>query len=69
MNNCPICEEPAVTSCRCFRRDSMCKNKHQWHTCVVHRVKVKGHSDHSINTFTCTCGSGKIYAEQFEFKV
>lgn len=56
---CPQCGEKAVISCRCPRCDSSCKNGHSWHTCVKHGKKVMGQSDHSTNTFTCTCGAGK----------
>ena len=58
-NLCPTCLEPAITTCRCFRQDSTCKNGHQWHTCTVHNMPVLGHSDHSIDTMTCTCGRGE----------
>lgn len=55
---CPICQEKAVTTCRCFRGDSTCKNGHSWHRCTVHHVTVIGDSDHSIDTMKCTCGRG-----------
>ena len=64
MNNCPKCEKPAVQSCRCPRRDSECENGHQWHTCTVHKVIVEGGSDHSKDTFSCTCAGQKVYSEQ-----
>lgn len=57
-NTCPICGEDAVRTCKCFRKDSTCKNGHDWHTCTIHKIKVIGRSDHSLPTFTCTCGRG-----------
>jgi hypothetical protein len=54
-NRCPICEEEAIRTCRCFRSDSECKNGHKWHNCVVHHVKVPAHSDHSLPIEECTC--------------
>lgn len=58
-NLCPECGEPPIGTCKCIRSDSFCKNKHHWHTCVVHMVIVKGQSDHSLPTMTCTCESIK----------
>jgi len=58
-NLCPECNGTSVCSCRCFRRDSTCKNGHNWHTCTVHHVKVQGHSNHGTDTFSCTCLKGK----------
>lgn len=55
-NMYPECGEESVQNCKCFRKDSTCKNKHTWHTCTVHHIKVKGHSDHSVPTNICTCG-------------
>lgn len=52
-NLCPECNESAIGTC--MRSDSFCKNKHHWHTCVVHMKIVKGQSDHSLPTMTCTC--------------
>jgi len=72
MNNkCPECESPAVTMCRCFRGDSECEKGHRWHTCIVHKVKVSGHSDHSNNVGwkNCTCGGAKVYSEQLKFEL
>lgn len=57
-NNCPECKEEAVTTCRCLMADSTCRNGHNWHTCVVHEVKVKGHGCHKGDTYKCTCGRG-----------
>ena len=54
-DSCPICKEPPEIVCRCFRHDCQCKNGHSWHTCVIHQKIVPGSSDHSIDTFTCTC--------------
>lgn len=68
-NNCPECGEKPEWGCRCPRHDSGCKNGHRWHTCTIHHVKVRGESDHSTDTFTCTCGSGKVYAEQLDLNV
>jgi len=54
-NKCPICGELAQGSCRCPRGDSSCKNGHEWHTCTIHKKIVLGPSDHSTDTFSCTC--------------
>lgn len=56
-NLCPICNEEPEMTCRCFMADSICKNKHEWHTCVTHGVKVLGRGDHTGNTFKCTCNN------------
>jgi hypothetical protein len=58
-NNCPECGKESVMTCRCFMADSTCENGHQWHTCVKHGIKVKGHGDHSGNSGKCTCGIGE----------
>lgn len=55
-NNCPVCQEKAVSNCRCQRRDSECAQGHHWHFCVTHHVKVIGRSDHS-KPAQCTCGN------------
>jgi len=56
MNNlCPVCNQKSICSCRCMRSDSTCKNGHSWHTCIKHHVIVLGESDHSIDSFACTC--------------
>lgn len=55
QNNCPVCGEKAIMSCKCPRHDSVCTNKHKWHTCTIHDVKVLGSSNHSTDTMTCTC--------------
>lgn len=65
-NDCPVCGAEAYQMCRCFRRDSECKNGHEWHTCTVHHVKVSGASDHAVGG--CSCGQGKVYSNQTEFK-
>jgi len=57
-NECPVCHEPAVVTCRCPLSDSKCKNGHEWHWCPVHRVVVMGASDHTGDTFRCRCGRG-----------
>ena len=31
-NLCPVCGEKPVTTCRCWRSHSVCKNGHKWHT-------------------------------------
>ena len=53
---CPICDSEVVGSCRCPRSDSECENGHSFHICVKHQVYVRGQSDHSTDTFSCTCG-------------
>lgn len=54
-NLCPICGAPAKTVCKCPRKDSECKNGHQWHYCVKHHTLIAGKSDHSIKTYECIC--------------
>jgi hypothetical protein len=53
--NCPICGEEAVSRCKCFRSDSVCKNGHKWHKCSIHKNVVIGFSDHSLPITKCTC--------------
>ena len=60
QTGCPVCGEAIIRTCKCFRADSVCKNGHEWHTCVVHKVYVEGHSDHSEMGNTCTCGQDPI---------
>jgi hypothetical protein len=57
-NECPVCHEPAVMTCRCPLGDSSCKNGHQWHRCPVHGVVLLGSADHSGDTFKCRCPGG-----------
>lgn len=52
---CPVCGEEAIESCRCPKLDSVCKNGHEWHTCLKHQKIVIGSSDHSRPTFECSC--------------
>jgi len=54
-NKCPVCGEPPISTCRCFRADSKCKNGHEWHRCTIHDTLVMGSSDHSTPTMSCTC--------------
>jgi uncharacterized protein YmfQ (DUF2313 family) len=37
---CPICKEPPIRTCRCLKRDSACKNGHQWYTDVGGNIKL-----------------------------
>lgn len=53
---CPICGAEEALTCRCFRRDAVCKNGHEYHICVKHKVFVYGQGDHSLPTDACTCG-------------
>lgn len=53
MNNCPICNEPAILNCKCPKMGSKCKNRHSWHICTVHNSAVIGECDHSRNNCTC----------------
>ena len=57
-NNCPVCGEPSVSSCRCPCGEKRCKNGHTWHRCTIHDVCVIGAADHSKDTYRCTCGAG-----------
>ena len=57
-DNCPICREESIMTCRCFKSDSRCKNGHEWHYCLAHKGEnrvVLGHSDHSKDTMACSC--------------
>jgi hypothetical protein len=54
-NNCPICNEPSICSCRCPCNESECKNGHTWHICVKHDKQVLGRRDHTLDLMTCTC--------------
>ena len=56
---CPVCGEPAVTQCRCMKCDCICKNGHEWHTCLAHNKIVIGASDHSRPTMECSCMANK----------
>ncbi len=29
-DECPVCDEPCISACRCTRNDRHCKNKHYW---------------------------------------
>ncbi len=57
MNACPICNQPAVLTCRCPRSDSECKNGHWWYCCLAHNEPriVLGKSDHGLDLMTCVC--------------
>lgn len=63
-NRCPECGEEAETTCRCPRRDSVCKNGHEWHTCFVHKVIVVGQSDHRKSITSCTCKKALLSNDQ-----
>lgn len=53
---CPICEGKVIGRARNFRADSVCKNGHSFHTCMQHKVYVRGQSDCSNGSLSCTCG-------------
>lgn len=53
MNNCPTCNLPALSTCRCMRGDSTCAKGHSWHQCLVHQVMVLGISDHAKPGCSC----------------
>jgi len=56
---CPLCRGKASQTCMCPRLGSGCNMSHEWHTCVVHKIKVLGSCDHSIPHDVCTCGRDK----------
>lgn len=60
QTRCPICHGEVARTCKCPRTDSVCENGHEWHTCTVHNVYVEGHSDHSTDTSSCTCGQDPV---------
>lgn len=60
---CPECGERATMSSRCNNTECICPNKHTWHTCWPHKVKVMGRVSEATpfrspdNHFDiCTCG-------------
>lgn len=53
--NCPICGEDATYSCKCPKLDSICRNGHEWHICLVHNKKVLGPYNHISSTMKCSC--------------
>lgn len=55
IDNCPVCGEKFVVTCKCPKRDSACKNGHHWHICLEHKKIVLGESDHSRPTLECSC--------------
>jgi len=54
-NLCPICGAPAKTTSKNSRKDSECKNGHQWHYCAKHHTLIAGKSDPSVKTYECIC--------------
>ena len=54
-NRCPVCGEGPYTYAKNTRRDSVCANRHRWHTCDVHKVIVQGASEAGLSPFICTC--------------
>ena len=42
-NTCPICNQQSISTCSCFKRDSICVNKHKWYY-GQNDVKILGHS-------------------------
>lgn len=53
---CPVCGLKFTASCRCRRGNRWCPNKHAWHVCKVHRVRVLG-TGHGLPAGwnECTC--------------
>lgn len=60
IDHCPVCGEKFIVTCRCPKRDSKCKNGHEWHICLAHNRIVVGPSDHSRPTDECSCGKKDI---------
>lgn len=54
-SKCPVCGKEAMVRCRCPRCDSRCESGHEWHVCLEHDRIVLGASDHSKDTFACSC--------------
>ena len=52
---CRICGRISFGRCKCPRGDRTCPNGHSWHFCTVHGRFVDGPSDHSTDTFSCSC--------------
>lgn len=51
---CPACSQPATSWCKCALGDARCASGHEWHTCPVHKVIVRGASDHA-HADKCSC--------------
>lgn len=47
---CPVCNQPATSSCRCFIGEVWCNNKHAWIRCPIHgtRIVVTGINVHKV---------------------
>jgi hypothetical protein len=55
-DKCPICRENAVMTCNCSKRDSVCKNRHEWHTTERGNVVLgSSHKLQSARTNDDTC--------------
>ncbi len=65
---CPTCDSPAITSCRCSRADSTCKNGHAWHFCTEHDCVVLGISDHSKSGCSCHTVEGAFAHDVYNRK-
>jgi len=54
-DECAVCGDTQEYGCKCPRSDRSCKNGHSWHTCVKHKKRVNGESDHTLDMSMCTC--------------
>lgn len=52
---CPTCGEVAELTCKCFMRESRCKNGHEWHSCYVHGGMVLGMRGMAHDDTSCSC--------------
>lgn len=57
--NCPICDQPARTTCRCRIGNMQCENHHHWFHCPIHRdVQIIGNPhDMGVMHGVCACES------------
>ncbi len=65
---CPYCKKEPATVSSCPRRLSQCETGHQWHTCCLHNVVVKGLPDDTAKPDTCTCVSDRSEFDVPEWK-
>jgi len=63
---CPICDGEVTGRARNFQADSECENGHLFHTCVKHKVYVRGKSGPSSDSLGCTCGKDGGQMSLFE---
>lgn len=71
-SRCPVCSEPALSSCRCHIGDKSCKNRHTWFKCPQHGTRIIADGDtHAMNLPRggCYCRHGQVYPPDEAFGV